>query len=125
MSEPGRALRRARYLYAIVLLQLAAGCSGWRRLPGSSLERAEGEWLGHARVFLRDGTVLEFQNASIRPDSIIEPATATFSRLAVARSDVARVETRSPELATTFLLGMLAPVAFALLYVAAVQAGRD
>src|SRR5436305_1600793 len=125
MTEPIGIVRHGRRARATLLMLFATGCTVWRPLPGSSLERPEGERLGHARVFLRDGTVLEFENATIRPDSIIEPGTATFSRLAVARSDVARVDTRSPEPATTFLLGMLAPVAFALLYVAAVQAGRD
>ena len=103
--------RRARYLCALVLLQLTAGCSAWRSIPGGSLSRAEAEPIDHARVFLRDGTELEFKDARITPDSIIGLGGATSTRLAVARIDVTGMDTRRTEPVTTFLGGVLAGVA--------------
>ena len=105
MSEPIGTLRHARNVCAILLLQLAAGCSVWRPLPGAGLARAEGEPLGHARVSFHDGTEIEFKSGTIRPDSIVGFGVDAHIRLAVPRSDVARIDTHHPNRVTTFLAG--------------------
>jgi hypothetical protein len=115
MSEATRSLRRARNLGAILLLQFAASCSAWRPLPGVGLARPEGEQLGHARVLLHDGTELDLEDATIRPDSIIGRSGATSTRMAAARSDVERVDTRRTDATTTYFAGASATVLFMLL----------
>ena len=119
MNELIGTRRRARKLCAILLLQLVASCSSWHRLPGVGLAHPESERLGRAKVFLHDGTELDLENASIRPDSIIGFGGDMRARLAVARSEVTRVETRQPNGPATFLVGGLVPVALAFLAVAA------
>jgi hypothetical protein len=109
----------------IGLLFLAASCSTLRPIPGAGLGRAEGEWLGDARVVLRDGTELELEEATIRHDSIAGLGGLTSTRFAVARNDVVRVETRRSANTTTFLLGLVAPVAFAWLWAGVMQAVHD
>jgi hypothetical protein len=109
----------------MLVVLLTAGCSAWRPLPGAGLARVDGQRLGHAKVFLRDGTELELDDATISPDSIIGLGGVTHTRLAVARSDVAGVDMRRADIAKTFIVGVLAPVALAFLYAVAVQAGRD
>jgi hypothetical protein len=116
---------RVRHLCAIVLLHFAASCSAWRPMPGAGLAPVEEELIGHAKVFLRDGTKIELDDATISPDSIIGLGGVTHTRLAVARSDVAGVDMRRADIAKTFIVGVLAPVALAFLYAVAVQAGRD
>jgi hypothetical protein len=101
--------RRARY--AIVLLPLVASCSTWRQVPGVGLARVERERIGPARVFLRDGTALDLEDATISTDSIIGLGGATSTRWAVARSDVVSVDRRRAEPATRILGGVLAGVA--------------
>src|SRR6476646_9131362 len=103
-------------VFAIGLLCLAASCSSLRPVPGAGLGRVEGEWLGHARVVLRDGTELSLEEATIRPESVIGRSSSTSTRWAVPRSDVVRVDTRRTPNTTTFLLGLVAPVAFAWLW---------
>lgn len=100
--------RRARCLYAIVLLPLAASCSTWRQVPGVGLARVERERIGPARVFLRDGTALDLEDATISTDSIIGLGGTTSTRWAAARRDVVKVDTRRTEPATTILGGVLA-----------------
>jgi hypothetical protein len=114
MSEAARSLRRARCLAAI-LLQLAVSCSAWRPLPGVGLARPEGEQLGHARVLLHDGTELDLEDATIRPDSIIGRGGTTLARTAVARREVARVDTRRTDGTTTYFAGASATVLFMVL----------
>jgi hypothetical protein len=109
----------------MLVAALTAGCSAWRPLPGAGrLARAQAEWLGHARVPLRDGTELDLEEAAISPDSIVGLGGAARTRCAVARSDVTRVETRRTVKGRTFLAGVLAPITAAFLYVVAVQATR-
>ena len=125
MSGPIKALRRARYLHAIVFLHLAASCSAWRPVPGAGLAPVAEEQVGRAKVLLRDGTEILLGDATISADSIIGLGGVTHTRVAMARSDVAGVDIRRTDVARTFFIGVLAPVAFAFLYVVAVQAGRD
>jgi hypothetical protein len=115
MSQPFGALRRPRHICAILLLQLAASCSAWRPLPGVGLGQPEGERLGHARVLLHDGTELNLEDATIRPDSIIGLGGSAPTRWAVARRDVARVDTRRTENSMTFLAGVAATTLLLLL----------
>jgi hypothetical protein len=82
-----------------------------RQVPGVGLGRVEQERIGSARVFLRDGTALELEDATITPDSIVGLGGATSTRWAVARSDVVSVDRRRGEPATTLLGGVLAGVA--------------
>jgi len=103
--------RRARYLCALPLLQLAVSCSALQPLPGGALTPTSREWLGAARVSLRDGTELVLSEATITPDSIVGLSGATRTRWAVPRSDVAGVDTRDTEPFTTFLAGGFVAVA--------------
>jgi len=102
---------RALYLCALPLLQLAASCSALHPLPGGGLTGATREWLGDARVSLRDGTELVLSEATITPDSIVGLGGATRTRLAVPRSDVAAVDTRVTNSFSTFVAGGFAAVA--------------
>jgi hypothetical protein len=79
-----------------------------RPMPGASLTPEQVEWVDHARVFLRDGTVLELTDATISPDSIVGFGGSMSARLALTRRDVERVDTRSTESFTPFLGGALA-----------------
>jgi hypothetical protein len=125
MRQPDGTGQRARYLSSIVLLYLAGSCTTLRPIPGAGLGRAEGEWLGHARVVLRDGTQMDLEEATIRRDSIAGLGGLTATRFVVARSDVARVETLRTSNPKTFLLGLLAPVAVAWLWAGVMQAADD
>ncbi len=116
-------LRRGWCLCALVLLALAASCSTLRPVPGIGLAGPEREWLGHARVSLRDGTELVLDEAAITPDSIVGLGGSTRARFAVPRNEVVGVDTQRTAPGWTFLAGVLAPIAFMLLYVAAVQGG--
>ena len=122
MTELIGTLRRARNVCAILLSLLAAGCSAWRPLPGAGLGPSQSERLGNAKVFMRDGTELELDNATVRPDSIIGFGGETRTRLAVARSDVTRVDARQPDDAGTFVLGCLTTLFLAFLGVATLVA---
>ena len=75
--------RRAWYLCALPLLQLAVSCSALQPLPGGALTPTSREWLGAARVSLRDGTELVLSEATITPDSIVGLSGATRTRSAV------------------------------------------
>jgi hypothetical protein len=102
--------RRLRQVSAIVLLSFAASCSTWRPQPGVGLARPESEPLGHARVFLRDSTMLDLEDATISSDSVVGFGGATHTRFALARSGVASVEIRRTDSALTFIAGVLASV---------------
>src|SRR5258705_198665 len=104
MSELIGILRRARNVGAILFLQLAASCSAWHPIPGADLARVGSERLGHANVFLRDGTELDLDDATISSDSIIGFGGDTRARLAVARSDVAGIDMLSTDVTKTFFL---------------------
>ena len=108
-------------LSAVVLLPLAASCTTFRPLPGVGFAQPRVERLGHARLTLRDGTELELADATISPDSITGLGGTARARYAVARSEVARVDRRSTPVVWPFLAGVLAPIAFALLYAGVVQ----
>jgi len=102
--------RRVRRASAIVLLALAASCSTWRPQPGIGLARPESEWLGHARVSLRDGTVLDLADAKISADSVVGLGGATRTRFALPRSEVAGVDVRRADSTMTFIAGALLSV---------------
>jgi hypothetical protein len=115
-------LRPALNVCALILLPLVAACSTWHRLPGADLSRAGNERLGHAKVFLRDGTGLDLDDAMITSDSVMGFGGDTRTRFAVARRDITRVETRQPNGPATFLVGGLAPYALGALFLAALLA---
>jgi hypothetical protein len=106
----------------MLVVLLTAGCSAWRPLPGAGLARVDGQRLGHAKVFLRDGTELELENSTIRSDSIIGFGGDTRTRFAVVRREVARVDARLPDAPKTFLVGAMVTVSLTFLYVATVVA---
>jgi len=108
MTGASSANRRARRVCAIVSLALAASCSVWRPQPGVGLARPETDWVGHARALLRDGTVLDLDDASISADSIVGLGGATHTRFSLPRSDVASLEVQRTEGTLTFLAGILA-----------------
>jgi hypothetical protein len=99
-----------RHLCAIALLPLVASCRSWLPVPGAGLSPAQSERMDHARVHLRDGTLLDLRAVTITPDSIVGRGGTTASRLAVARSDVEEVDTRSEDPLGNFLAGALAVV---------------
>ena len=100
--------RRARRLCAIVLLSVAASCSAWLPVPGAGLAPAQAERVHHARVILRDGTVVELDYVTITPDSIIGLGDTIPGRWAVTRAEVEAVETRRADSTTSFIAGSLA-----------------
>jgi hypothetical protein len=122
MCEPIRILCRARILGLILLLEVVASCSAWHPLPGANLANQQSEPLGHAKVFLRDGTELELRDATIRSDSIIGFGGDAHARLAVTRTDVVRVDALQPDALKTVLAGALLTVSLTFLYVATVVA---
>ena len=97
-----------KYRHAMLVVVFAAGCSVWRPLPGAVLARPATDTLDRATVSLRDGTKLELEDAVITPDSIVGLGQATSARVALARSDVAGVETRNTDPFTTFVAGVFA-----------------
>jgi hypothetical protein len=101
-----------RCVCATLVVLLLAGCSLWRPLPGANLSQAGSERLGHAKVFMRDGTELELEQATVSRDSISGLAGDTRTRMAVARSEVVSVDTRQTNGPATFLVGGLIPFAF-------------
>ena len=101
---------RARHLCAVLLLPFAASCSAWRPVPGAALAPPHADRVDHARVFLRDGTVLVLRDAMISADSIVGLGGAPAARVAVPRSDVTGVEVQHAESLTSFLAGGLAAV---------------
>jgi len=107
---------RARHLCAILVLALVASCSAWRPVPGVALAPVSTERIDHARVLVRDGTVLLLRDAMISPDSIVGLAGAPPTRVAVPRSDVTALEAEHAEAITSFLAGVLSVVG--LLYLA-------
>ena len=122
MNEPIGLLPARRHVCALVLLFLATGCSVWRPLPGAGLAHPESERLGHAKVFLRDGTQLELADATIRLDSIIGFGGDTRARWAVARTEVVGVDASQSDAQRTFVLGALVTVSLTFVYVATVVA---
>ena len=100
--------RRAWHAAAVVALALAASCSVWRPQPGIGLARPETEWVGHARVLLHDGTMLDLADASISADSIVGRDGGTHARFSLSRGDVASVQVQRTEGSLTFLAGVLA-----------------
>jgi hypothetical protein len=105
---PVRSVRpRVRCLGAIALLVLATSCSVWRPQPGVGLARPEVEWVGHARALLRDGTVLDLDDVTISPDTIVGLGGATRTRFALPRTDVASVRVQRTDGTLTFLAGVL------------------
>jgi hypothetical protein len=105
-----------------LVVVLTAGCSTWRPLPGAGFARTGGDRLGHARVFLRDRTELELEDATVTQDSIIGFGSKSVRRIAVARRDVIGVDAREMDGQRTFLLGALIPISLAFVYVATVAA---
>jgi hypothetical protein len=108
---------RAHSLCVIVLLPFAASCWAWRPSPGAALAPAQADRVDRARVFLHDGTVVFFKDATISPDSIIGLVGAPPARFAVPRSDVVGVEAERAEAVTSFVAGALA--VFGALFLAA------
>jgi hypothetical protein len=53
-----------RGAFVRTLCVLIAGCSLWRPLPGANLSHAGSERLGHAKVFMRDGTELDLSEGN-------------------------------------------------------------
>lgn len=109
-----------RHHCAMLAVVFIAGCSVWRPLPGAGLDRPRNEWLDEARVFLRDGTELELEHATITRDSIIGLGGERRARFAVARRDVARLEARQPDTRKTFVAGGLTALSMLAVWVVAV-----
>jgi len=95
-----------RHRCALLLLILATGCYRWLPLPGAGLAHPEKEELGRVTVWLRNGTGIELDDASIAPDSIVGVNHETSARLAIVRSDIDRVDTRNPDPFLSFVTGV-------------------
>jgi hypothetical protein len=109
----------------LVLLN-ATGCTTWRTARPAGEPSAGDATYDRARVVLRDSTRLTLRDVVARADSVVGFAEADRTRVAVARPDVARVETRQVGVGRTIGLvgGVLAVVAIAAL-VAVAQALSD
>ena len=108
------------------MLLNSTGCMTWRAARPESQPSAVDASYGRARVVLRDSTRLTLREVVVRPDSVVGFADADRTRVAVARPDVVRVETRQVGVGRTIGLvgGVLAVVALAVL-VAVAQALSD
>ena len=121
----GRGVRRRARLLAVcgtaVLLE-ATGCMTWRQVPDAEPSAAE---VSHSRalVVLHDGTRHSLHDVTVRADSVIGHAGAERTRVAVARAEVASVQTRQLSAGRSIALvgGVLAVVVLAAL-VAVVKA---
>jgi hypothetical protein len=109
MIEPIGNLRRLPHICAFFLL-LATACTQWHPLPGANLAQVTSDELGHAKLFLRDGTEIELRDAIVDRDSIVGFGGETRSRFAIARTEVTRVESRQADGTATFLVGGLTPL---------------
>ena len=109
----------------LVLLN-STGCMTWRAARQAGGPSAGDASYDRARVVLRDSTRLTLRDVAVRSDSVVGLAEADRTRVAVARTEVVRVETRQVGVGRTIALvgGALAVVALAAL-VAVAQALSD
>lgn len=117
--------RRARLLAlcgTAVLLE-ATGCTTWRRVPDAAEPSAAEAFHSRALVVLRDGTRRSLRDVTVRADSVVGHAGDERTRVAVARTEVASVQTRQVSAGRTIglVVGVVAVVALAAL-VAVVKA---
>lgn len=95
---------RLRTFGAVVLL-LAGACTTWRGSPGALTRPDSTVEIRRARVVLRAGSSYEVRDASVRADSVIGLAGADRTRVAFARDEVARIETR--QVSTSRTIGLV------------------
>jgi hypothetical protein len=106
-----------RSVCALIVLANTTGCMTWRTVPARDGNVAGDASYPRARVVLRDGTTLSLDDVTVRPDSVIGFAEPERTRVAVARPQVERIETRGVSAGRTIGLigGVLAVVALAAL----------
>jgi hypothetical protein len=107
---------RSGFLFTLCALVLAsAGCASWSRSPAAPSARIPPDETRTVRAHLKDGRVLELENAEIVGDSLIgnAPGKLPFDpprhrdqlkpgpRVAVALADVATLDLRKTSLLKT------------------------
>ena len=112
-----RRLIALRFACGIVALLNTTGCMTWRAVPARDGRVAGDATFPRARVVLRDGTTLPLDDVTVRPDSVIGFAGEERTRVAFARPQVERIETRGVSAGRTIGLvgGVLAVLALAAL----------
>jgi hypothetical protein len=106
-----------RIACGLIVILNTEGCMTWRAVPDMSDSVAGDATFPRARVVMHAGTTLTLNDVTIRPDSVIGIAGAERRRVAVARAEVERVETRGVSAGRTIGLvgGVLAVAALAAL----------
>lgn len=106
---------RLRRFRPLLLLLCVPGCQGWHRrdLPRPGTGPAAASDVGRVRVTHADGRVLELRRAQLAGDSLVGEAGAPPGRVAVALSDVRRLEERraSRLVGVALFVGAIAGVA--------------
>jgi hypothetical protein len=100
---------------------MLAGCHAWRPMTATP-QTAEAAPIARVRVVKRDGSALVLSSVRVREDSVVGFAGREGARRAIARDDVARMETRQVSASRT-TLGVLggAAVLFLVLYAIALN----
>jgi hypothetical protein len=97
-----------RHRWTMMLILFAPGCAVWRPLPGGGLAHPGSEQLHAIKLSLRDGTILELDDATVSRDSITGIMKGEGERrFAVARREVAGVDALRPDGAKSFAAGGL------------------
>jgi hypothetical protein len=89
----------------------------WRAAPPTNETQAADPTFERARVVLRDGVRIALRDVTVRADSVVGFAGSDRTRVAVARSEVAQVESRGVSVGRTLAVlgGVVAIVAIAAL----------
>jgi hypothetical protein len=114
MSDGAGRARRARPNWphvraGICALLVATACHSWRPAPAAP-DTVGTAPLARARIVKRDGSAVVLNAVQVRDDSVVGFAGAERARRAIARTDVARIETRLVSAGRT-TLGVIGGVA--------------
>jgi hypothetical protein len=115
---PRSSRRRARCAVSALLLVALGACHSWRPAPPAP-DTANAAHFAHARLVTRDGARLTMADVQVRADSVVGVLGAERARRAIARSDVARIESRQVSAERT-TLGVIGGVAVLVLVLYAI-----
>lgn len=101
--------RTPRQLVGALLVLVCSACHSWRPAPAAP-DTVGTAPLARARIVKRDGSAVVLNAVQVRDDSVVGFAGAERARRAIARADVARIETRQVSAGRT-TLGVIGGVA--------------
>jgi hypothetical protein len=113
-----RRSRVRKHLFPALTLLVGAACHTWRAAPPVP-DTASTASLARARIVKRDSSTIELSEVQVRADSVVGFVGAERARRAIAREDVARIETRQVSSGRT-TLGVIGGVALLLLVLSAI-----